>query len=308
MKLSIATTLYDSASYLHEFHARMTKAAKQITDDYEIIFVNDGSQDETLEVALSLYEQDDKVRIIDLSRNFGHHKAMMTGLAHAQGRLVFLIDCDLEVAPETLTAFHEKLCSTQSDVVYGVQRERHGHLMDRLAGRIFYVIFNWLSSDPLPINLVTTRLMSQRYVSALVTHQEREVLIGGLWVITGFQQVPITVTKTYKGNSSYHLRRRIAILVNAVTSFSNKPLVLIFYLGIAISLLAGLAGLDLIIRRLVFGTLLEGWPSLIISVWFLGGLMIFCIGIIGIYLSKIFMEVKQRPYTIIKEIYDHGTQ
>jgi putative glycosyltransferase len=275
-----------------------------MTPDFEIILVNDGSLDDSLRIAVELYERDPRVKVIDLSRNFGHHKAMMTGLAHAQGRLVFLIDCDLEVAPETLTTFHEKLCSTRSDVVYGVQQERHDYLMDRLAARIFYVIFNLLSSDPLPINLVTTRLMSQRYVSALVAHQEREVLIGGLWVVTGFQQVPITVTKTYKGNSSYHLGRRITVLVNAVTSFSNKPLVLIFYLGIAISLLAGLAGLDLIIRRLVFGTLLEGWPSLIISVWFLGGLTIFCLGIIGIYLSKIFMETKQRPYTIVRHIYE----
>lgn len=304
MKLSIATTLYDSASYLHEFHARMTKAAKQITDDYEIIFVNDGSPDEALEVALSLYEQDDKVRIIDLSRNFGHHKAMMTGLTYARGDRVFLIDCDLEIEPEILSEFYAKFQSVQADVVFGVQDKRQDKLGDQIAARLFYVLFNWFSSDPLPFNLTTVRLMSKRYVSALVAHQEREVLIAGLWVITGFKQIPFTVKKSSKGSSAYNLSLRLAITVNAITSFSNKPLILIFYLGGIISALAMFAAFYLVMRRVFFGVLLAGWPSLIVSVWLLGGLQIICLGTIGMYVSKIFMEAKQRPYTIIRQIYE----
>jgi putative glycosyltransferase len=241
--------------------------------------------------------------VIDLSRNFGHHKAMMTGLAHTQGRLVFLIDCDLEIMPENLTEFYRTFQDSTVDVVYGVQETRQDPPLDRLFSRLFYTFFNWLSPDTLPLNLTTVRLMSQRYVSALVSHQEREVLIGGLWAITGFKQLPQVVSKSSKGSSTYHLGRRLAIVVNAVTSFSNRPLILIFYLGCIIISLSSVAAAYLIIETILSG-FLPGWPSLIVSVWLLGGLTIFCMGIIGIYLSKIFTETKQRPYTIIRDFYE----
>jgi putative glycosyltransferase len=308
MDLSIVTTMYGSAPYLEEFYSRTAAAAKKITDDYEIIFVNDGSPDGSLEVALSFYEKDEKVKIIDFSRNFGHHKAMMTGLMHAHGKLVFLVDCDLEIPPESLLDFYDKFKTSSVDVVYGVQAARQDRFLSRLAGSFFYTVFNWVSVDKLPVNLTTARLMSRRYVSALVSHQEREVLIGGLWVITGFKQTSIALNKSHKGKSTYNLGHKIAIIVNAVTSFSAKPLVFIFYLGCIISLLAGLAALYLIIRRVFFGVLLAGWPSLIVSVWLLGGMTTFCLGIIGIYLSKIFMEAKQRPYTIIRQTYEHASE
>jgi putative glycosyltransferase len=149
--------------------------------------------------------------------------------------------------------------------------------------------------------------MTRRYVQALVQHREREVLIGGLWEITGFKQVSLVIDKAVKGSTTYSIRRRITIVVNAVTSFSNKPLVLIFYLGSLISLLSLLAASYLVVRRIFFGELLTGWPSLIVSIWLLGGLTILCLGVIGIYLAKIFTEVKQRPYTIIRCMYDHRT-
>jgi putative glycosyltransferase len=308
MDLSIVTTMYCSAPYLEEFYKRVKAVAGKITDDYEIIFVNDGSPDDSLKVAISLFKEDEKVKVIDFSRNFGHHKAMMTGLMHAHGRLVFLIDCDLEIPPESLSEFYDKFQSSDVDVVYGVQAIRQDRLISKMAGSFFYTVFNWLSIDKLPANLTTARLMSQRYVSALVSHQEREVLIGGLWVITGFKQTALALNKLFKGKSSYTLKRKIAIIVNAITSFSVKPLVFVFYLGCIISSLSGLAALYLIIRRLFFGVLLAGWPSLIVSIWLLGGATIFCLGILGIYLSKIFMETKQRPYTIIRQIYEHPSK
>ena len=124
MILSIVTTLYNSAPYLEEFHARVCAAAEQITPDYEIIFVNDGSPDNSLQIALSLYQKNERVRIVDLSRNFGHHKAMMTGLAQARGGMVFLIDSDLEEEPELLETFYKELRTTGADVVFGVQQKR----------------------------------------------------------------------------------------------------------------------------------------------------------------------------------------
>lgn len=303
MELSVVSTLFYSSPFLEEFYTRIKREVEKITQDYEIILVNDGSPDTSLEVALSLFERDQRVRVIDLSRNFGHHKAMMTGLAHAQGNLVFLIDCDLEIKPETLSEFYPIFQKAQVDVIYGIQETRQDPWLNRVSGEIFYAVFNWLSTDPLPVNLTTARLMSRRYVSALVAHRERELLIGGLWVITGFKQLPLVVTKTVKGSSTYNLARKMGLIVSAITSFSNKPLILIFYLGCLIIFFSSIAAIYLIFET-IFSGLLPGWPSLIVSIWLLGGLTIFCIGIIGIYLSKIFIETKQRPYTIIRAIYE----
>jgi len=307
MKLSIVTPMYYSAPYIEMFYAEASAAAEQITDDYEIILVNDGSPDQALDIAISLYERDAHVRVIDLSRNFGQHKAMMTGLAHANGDLVFLIDCDLEIKPAILSQFYSEFQRVNVDVVYGVQDVRHDRPFDRIAAQLFYAIFNLLSTEQLNQNLTTSRLMSQRYVSALVAHRERELLIAGLWAITGFKQTPIRVTKSSKGSSTYHIGRKFALIVNAVTSFSNRPLIFIFYLGLLIVFFSSLAALFLIFETINSG-LLQGWPSLIVSVWLLGGITIFCIGIIGIYLSKIFTETKQRPYTIIRQLYDRSVE
>ena len=303
MKLSIVTTLYNSAPYLVEFHERVCAAAAQLTGDCEIIFVNDGSPDNSLQVAIELHERDRRVSIVDLSRNFGHHKAMMTGLAHASGDLVFLLDSDLEEDPELLHQFYAEMKRTGADVVFGVQEQRKGRFFERVSGSLYFKVFNMFSTYPIPTNHITARLMTRAYVAALVGYQEREFVMSGLWVLTGFQQFPLSVTKHDKASSAYGFRNKIAHLVNAITSFSNKPLVLIFYLGCFILFVSSIAAIDLIVRKLLFGTLMEGWASLIVSIWLLGGLTIFCLGVIGIYLSKIFIEVKHRPYTIVKRTY-----
>jgi len=306
MDLSIVTTMYNSAPYLEEFYNRICAEANKITSDYEIIFVNDGSPDNSLDVSISIFNRDKRVKVIDLSRNFGHHKAIMTGLAHARGKFTFLIDCDLEEEPELLGQFYAECKSSGADVVYGTQPKRKGKFFEQMSGVFFYWLFNRFSSHPLPRNLLTVRLMSRRYISGLLEHKERETIIAGLWAITGFKQVPFSVKKRDTGNTTYDFRKRVANFVNGITAFSSTPLVYIFYLGCAISFVSGIAAFYLIVRRLFFGVLLAGWPSLIVSVWLLGGLTLFCLGVIGIYLSKVFMETKQRPSTIIKEIYDRS--
>lgn len=303
MMLSIVTTMYNSAPYLEEFYDRICAAAGRITRDFEIIFVNDGSPDNSLEVALDLYRKDSRVGVVDLSRNFGHHKAIMTGLMHAQGDLVFLIDSDLEEEPELLQKFYDELNRTGADVVFGVQEQRKGKLFERATGTLYFKVFNFFSTHPIPTNHITARLMTRDYVAALVKHEEREFVLSGLWVLTGFQQLPLTVRKHHKPTSAYGFGRKISHLVNAITSFSNKPLVLIFYLGCFILFISSVAAIDLIVRKLFFGRILEGWASLIISIWLMGGLTIFCLGVIGIYLAKVFIEVKHRPYTIVKQTY-----
>jgi len=306
MDLSIVTCLFYSAPYIEEFYNRISATARKITDNYEIIFVNDGSPDNSLEIAISLFEQDEKVKVIDLSKNYQHHKAAMTGLSHTSGSLVFGISCDLEEAPELLDTFYEEIKKNpDADVIYGVQETRKGGVFERISGGTFYRLFNMLSSDPITPNRTSASIMTRRYVQSLVQHKEREVFLGGLTTITGYNQVPITVKKVSKGSSTYTLRRKIALFVNAITSFSNKPLIYIFYLGCIISLLSGCAGFYLVLKKLIFGGVLVGWSSVMASIWFLGGVTIFCLGILGIYFSKIFIEVKQRPYTIIRKFYEH---
>jgi putative glycosyltransferase len=305
MELSIVTTLYCSAPYVEEFYARACASAEKITSSFEIIFVNDGSPDNSLDVALSLYRKDKKIKIVNLSRNFGHHKALMTGLDHARGDLVFLVDSDLEEEPELLEQFYHEFKVTGADVVFGVQQKRKGSYFERISGALFFKIFNLLSTDPIPVNHLTARLMTRRYVTALLRHREREFVMSGLWALTGFKQVPVAVRKHHASSTTYSPTRRIAHLVNAITSFSNKPLVLIFYIGCFILLVSSVAAFDMIVRRIFLKTQIQGWASLIVSIWLLGGMTIFCLGVIGIYLSKIFLEVKQRPYTIIKDVFEN---
>lgn len=304
MKLSVVTTLFQSARYIGEFYARASASAQQITDDYEIVLVNDGSPDDSLAIAIELHQRDARVRVVDLSRNFGHHKAMMTGLSHSRGELVFLIDCDLEEAPELLESFHREMLAQSADVVYGAQRKRKGHLVERLGGAIFYSAFEILASCEVPRNLITARLMTRRYVEALVAHKEREVFMAGLWAITGFRQVGLPVEKSSNHYSSYTFCRRLSTLVSGVTSFSNAPLRYVFYLGTVVMLVSGASGVYLIIHAMFFGRFLAGWASLMVSIWLLGGMMIFCMGIVGIYVAKVFSETKQRPYTIVREVYE----
>lgn len=304
MRISIVTTLYQSAPYVLEFYERASAAATQlIGSDYEIIFVNDGSPDNSLAIAVQLTESDSHVVVVDLSRNFGHHKAMMTGLAHAIGKCVFLIDSDLEEEPELLLSFANLLVDENCDVVYGVQQQRKGKIFERVTGQIFWRLFNYLAGLQLPENIVTARLMSRRYVDALLTHREREVFMAGLWHITGFKQVPQTIQKHTSGLTTYTLRRKISLFVNSITSFSNSPLIGIFYFGFFITLAAIIYTFYLFVSWWLDSKLLSGWTSVMASIWLLGGLIMSALGIIGIYLSKVYTEAKQRPYAIVRQIF-----
>lgn len=304
MKLSIVATLYQSAPYIDEFYARTHAAAKKLVgEEFEIILVNDGSLDNSLDLAIKLTEQDSQVVVVDLSRNFGHHKAMMTGLSYAKGELVFLLDSDLEEEPEWLLSFRDQMKQEQCDVVYGIQEKRKGDIFERGSGAIFYKLFRRLTGINQPNNIVTARLMTKRYVQALLTHRERELNIGGLWIITGFNQMTHLVRKHSTSPTSYTLAGKFSHLVNAITSFSSLPLVYTFYSGLFISISAMLFIAYLVIRYFLTYLPPSGYTSLIASIWFFSGLIVFFLGMQGIYLSKIFSEVKQRPYTIIRQIY-----
>jgi putative glycosyltransferase len=168
MQLSVVTTLFQSAPYIDEFYGRVRAEAEKISSDIGFVFVNDGSTDRSLQTALDLRKQDGRILVVDLSRNFGHHKAIMTGLKYAKGDLVFLIDVDLEEPPEILGPFFEALNKENVDAVYGVQAPRHGPWLTRTLANLFYWIFEILSDYRIPPHSLTARLMTRRYVDELV--------------------------------------------------------------------------------------------------------------------------------------------
>lgn len=304
MKLSIVATLYQSAEYLREFYRRASQAARELSaEDYEIILVNDGSPDNSLDLAVQLAETDSHLVVVDLSRNFGHHKAMMTGLEHSCGERVFLLDSDLEEEPEWLSDFSKSMEAESCDMVYGVQQRRKGGLFEKITGGIFFRLFRLLTGVAQPNNIVTARLMSRRYVDALLLHRERELNIGGLWITTGFKQYPQAVNKHSTSPTSYSLMHKLKHLVNAVTSFSSLPLVFTFYAGLLISITALGYIVYLVYRYLFISSPPDGYTSVIASIWLFSGLIIFFLGMQGIYISKMFSEVKQRPYTIVRQVY-----
>ncbi|HUJ75979.1 MAG TPA: glycosyltransferase family 2 protein [bacterium] len=303
MELSIVSTMYRSEPYLAEFVRRVGQAAESLTRDYEIVLVNDGSPDRSRELALALQRDDPRIVVVDLSRNFGHHKAIMTGLAHAQGDRVFLIDSDLEEEPELLVEFWNELAQHPAlDVVYGVQRRRKGGLFERLSGYLYFTVANWLSDVKIPRNFLTVRLMTRRYVESLVRFEERDFVFSALTELAGYEGAPIVVTKLDKGGSTYSLLMKFRVLVNHITSTSVRPLWIVFQIGLVITLLTGV----LIVRLLyVYFTrnITPGFTSLALSIWFLGGMQLMAIGVVGVYLAKVYTQVKGRPYTIVRQVY-----
>ncbi len=302
-QLTIVTTMYRSVLYLREFHARVTAAAEQVVSaqDIELVYVNDGSPDDSLALAKDLHALDLRLVVLDLSRNFGHHRAILAGLERARGERVFLIDCDLEEPPEALVEFWNAMSDGQVDAVYGVAPERRRGPIDRALGDLYYFVYSHLSGLRITRNLLTVRLMSRRFVEGMLSFEEREFVLSGIWALTGFRQLPFSVVKTFKGASSYTLGHKIRIAVDSITSFSARPLVAIFYLGAIVAALAMAGAVGIAIDRMAFRTLQPGWSSLMVSIYLLGGLQLLCLGVIGVYIAKVFSEVKHRPRSIVRE-------
>jgi putative glycosyltransferase len=306
MKLSIVTTLFKSTEYIQEFYTRISIEAQKITQDYEIIFVDDGSPDNSLQKAVALFETDNRVKVIELSRNFGHHKAIMTGLNHASGEFVFLIDSDLEEDPELIGKFWEELNKKNQDfdIVYGVQKIRKGYLLERFSGWLFYKIFNFFSEVKIPENFLTIRLMKKNYVKNLISFKEKQIVLSVLTILNGFKAKEIIVVKKNLNTTTYSFFLKFRLTINSLVASSPKFLTLAFYSGLFITINSFLFVLYLIIKKLLFNAPIEGWVSIMVSIFFFGGLIIIFLGIIGLYLSEIFYEVKNRPLTIIKKIHE----
>ena len=189
MKLSVVTTMYYSRNYLQEFYKRTLSVIRELGISYEFIFVDDGSPDDSLLVALQLQSSDQKIKVVELSRNFGHQRAIMTGLLHASGDYVFLIDCDLEESPELLKEFWSKMVNQEKiDVVYGVQQKRKGEWVERISGRLFYKLLSALSPVEYPADTTTARVMTRKYVDSIVRFSEKELDLWGIFALAGFNR------------------------------------------------------------------------------------------------------------------------
>lgn len=308
--LSIVTTLYRSRKTIEEFMRRALLAAEVFTQNIELVIVDDGSPDDSAERVRVWADRDDRIVLVSLSRNFGHHRAMLTGLEKSQGDFVFLIDSDLEEPPELLIDMMRALQEKQVDCVYGLQEKRKGGLIERISGRAFYWLYASLSDVSMPVNVSTIRLMTRRYVDALVTFRDKNPVFVPLSILAGYPQAALPFVKVSTSETTYSLGRRLALSALAITSFSAKPLVLMLVFSLILALSGFLYGAYVVVHGLI-GPVQDGWSSLMAVVVFFSSLNAIFTGLIGLYVKQTLEEVKDRPRTVVQEVYrrrhpEHG--
>ena len=303
--LSIVSTMYRSSGFLDQFLQGCLDALASVNClDFEIVLVNDGSPDDSLAHALARKRDIPQLVVVDLSRNFGHHHAMQAGLQHARGERVFLIDCDLEVSPSVLATFLLKQEETGADLVFGYQEARKGGWFEKLSGWLFWKGFNWLSETKVPENVLTERVMTRRFVDALLRLGDRNLFLGGMMSWTGFDQIGIPIPKKQRdGQSTYTLLKRLRLMINAVSSFTSQPLIWLFNVGVTITLLSLAFVAYLVLRKLLFDDTLLGFTSIMAFMSLSLGILTTGLGMLGIYLGKIFNQVQNRPTYIVKKIH-----
>ncbi len=300
--LSIVTTVFRSEKTIAEFAKRALAVAEGVANEVELIVVDDGSPDRSAELVRDLADLDSRVVLVQLSKNFGHHRALLTGLEHAKGDMVFLLDSDLEEAPENLAPMLAEMRAAKADCVYGVQNVRKGGWFERTSGELFYKLFGILSDVELPRNVSTVRVMSKRYVNSLLLFRDQNPVLVPLTLITGYRQVPYRFDKRSLTPTTYSIRKRLGMLVLYVTSFSGRPLYMMFAFSIVLASVGILFGAYVILKALT-GPVQSGWSSLMATIIFFFSLNALFTGIIGLYLKRILEEVKDRPRTIVQEVY-----
>ena len=269
----------------------------------EIICVDDGSQDRTLQILEGLAEKHDAVRVLSFARNFGHQIAVTAGIDAAVGDAVVLIDADLqdppEVIPEMIAKWREGF-----DVVYGTRSEREGESAFKLStARAFYRVLNGLSEVPIPLDTGDFRLMSRPVVDTLKNMPERDRFVRGMVSWVGFEQTAIEYrrAKRHAGVSKYPLRKMIMFAADGIISFSTVPLRLAITLGVMFAFFAVLGIFYALFMRIFTDNFVEGWTALMIAVLLIGGVQLVCLGILGEYTGKIYREVKRRPLYIVQK-------
>lgn len=300
---SIVVPAYNEENTLAEFYARLAKVLQSLDGGSEILFVNDGSTDETEKILQQLHQKDPRVRILHLSRNFGHQVAITAGIDLAQGRACLIMDADLQDPPEVIPEM-VRLWHAGFEVVYGLRKKRLGESRFKLAtASLFYKALKHLAHIEIPQNVGDFRLLDRKVVDALKTLPERNRFVRGLVSWVGFRQTDLLYERDgrFAGETKYPFLKMLQFALDGITSFSATPLRLATWMGLLCSFASFLLILWVIGAKLFTDRTVLGWASLMVVVLLIGGVQLLTIGILGEYIGRIFDEAKQRPLYLIRE-------
>ncbi len=300
---SIVLPVYNEEGNLEELYYRITKVMKKIDKPYEIIFVNDGSTDSSLEKMTSLHNQDKRVKILNLSRNFGHQIAITAGMDYAKGEVIIIMDADLQDPPEVIPRLLQEW-EKGFDVVYAKRKGREGEsFFKKFTAWLYYRLFRILANLDIPVDTGDFRLLSRRVVEVLKQIREHHRFLRGLVTWIGFKQcgVEFVREKRFSGKTKYSFWKMMKFALDGILSFSFFPLRLLTYLGFLTAFFSLLYAGYVIFLKIFTQATVPGWASLMVAILFLGSLQLIGLGIIGEYLGRIGDEVKKRPLYIVKE-------
>ena len=299
--LSIVTTSYFSEKHIEKFVLEMSKCAEELCTNFEIICVDDGSEDKTKSILKTVKKRVPELKIVELSRNFGHHPALITGLSIAKNEYIFVIDSDLEEEPNWLSLFWRQMNIENADAVYGVQKTRKKSAIVRIFSRIFYWLASFNSKVKVQTDSTTARLMTRDFLDAILLLNDRVFAIGELWPSVGFKQSGVKVNKKYKGSTSYTFLGRLENALNYFISGSYIPILpLIILCGVFLALTFFM--LAYVLFSYFYTSTLVGWPSLVIIIMIFGTANFLMLTVTLAILTTILKEVKGRPISIIKRI------
>ncbi|MGA9333097.1 MAG: glycosyltransferase family 2 protein [Rudaea sp.] len=302
-ELSVVVPAYNEGESLREFHARLAAVFDKLDLTCSVLYVDDGSRDDTWAVMTALRETDPRVAILKLSRNFGKELALTAGLDHVDADAVVVIDADLQDPPELIPEF-ARYWREGYDVVYGTRSTRAGESrLKKFTSAVFYRVMERLSTTPVPRDTGDFRLLNRRAVEAMKRLRERQRFMKGLFAWVGFRQKAVVYDRDprYAGKSKFNYWRLWNFALEGITSFSGAPLKLATYVGILTALLAFAFGVFVLIKAAIYGDPVRGYPTLMLVVLFLGGVQLMALGMIGEYLGRLYMEAKQRPLYLVDE-------
>jgi polyisoprenyl-phosphate glycosyltransferase len=303
MKLSIVVPCYNEEEVISELYQRATRVCKSLKEKYELILVNDGSNDRTWYLIYELANKDSNVVGVTLTRNHGHQLALSAGLSICNGERIFIIDADLQDPPELLPEMM-RLMDEGADVVYGKRTKRRGETwLKKFTAASFYRLLNFLTDIDIPTDTGDFRLISRRVLEVLIAMPEHHRFIRGMVSWTGFKHIALKYERDerFAGKTKYPLKKMIRFAFDAITSFSIRPLKLASSLGILFAVL-GLIGLIYALVSWISGSTVPGWTSVIITSMILGSAQLLVLGIFGEYLGRLYIETKRRPLYIIDRI------
>ena len=298
--LSVVIPVYRAEECLHELYRRLRLACSQISEDFEIVLIEDVGGDRSWDIILELAAADPRVKGIRFSRNFGQHYGITAGLDVCDGDWVVVMDCDLQDRPEEIPRLHAKALEGY-DVVLARRGARHHSWVKRTASAVFYRIFRYLTEIPYDGQVGNFRILSRQVAETLRLFRERLRFFGGLMTWVGFRTTSIDVEHSarFAGESTYSYRKLARLASDTILAYSDKPLRLTIRLGFMIAGVAVLAGVYFVIQALQHRIPVSGWASLIVSLYFVGGIIIALLGVIGLYIGKMFDETKRRPLYIV---------